>query len=187
MFQCKSTALCVTPCNFVTSGLRSRLLQHKVTPLFISGYQTTLHDCKKQATQSNSTAPIVTPVFPYYIPFVLYLTLRIVIFHYTRHSVTLHSTTHDTLHSTRTDISRQFNTSTNKRSQLNTITYKPYNTIHGQYQTAACFGAEVQSSVDLPEQRHTSTVRLYTWISVLDLYVFVLVDPLRMALRCRNM
>ena len=38
-----------------------------------------------------------------------------------------------------------------------------------------------------PEQRNAGTVRLYTWISVLELYVFVIVDFLKMKLRCRNM
>jgi hypothetical protein len=59
-------------------------------------------------------------------------------FLHTRYSVSLHST--------RTDISRQFNASTNKYSHYKAVKYKPYNTIHGQYQTATCFGTGVSSS-----------------------------------------
>ena len=149
-------------------------VSHHVTSLhtvYAAHYCSTIHlrapkdpiRLSKATTQHNSTVPIVTPVFPYYIPFAIP--------HYTR-----------LLHSTRNNISRQFNTSTNISNKVQPIQYN-------SWPASNCYMFRHRSSIhrQTPEQRNTSTVRLYTWIRLLELYVFVTAGFLKMALRCRNM
>jgi hypothetical protein len=152
--------------HHVTS-LRSRLLQQKDTPLFTSVYQKILHVCQKQATQRNSTVLIVTPVFPHYITFVT--------LHYTRYSISLRY------------IQRAL---TAVDSSTNAPTIMQYSTNHKiqfMASTKLLHISAPKCNPQTPEQRNIRTVRLHTWISVLELYVFVITDFLKMAHPCRNM
>ena len=135
--------------NFITSLLCSRLLQHKV----ISGYQKTLHDCKKQATQSSRTVPIVTPVFPYYVP--LYLPLRAVC-HIPLHTLLCNIAFNAREHqSTVEHINQQM-----QSIKCNNIQAIQYNS----WAVSNCCMFRHRSAIlrETPEQRNTSTVRLYT-------------------------
>jgi len=121
LFYCKSTALCVSPCNFITYSLRCTLLQHNSSPCTKRSYTTVKNK------RHNTTALFrLSPRF-FHITYLLSYPI-----------------THDTQYYCIQRAITSVDISTHQPTYA--IKHKPYNTIHGKHQTATCFGTGFPSS-----------------------------------------